>query len=830
MTDRPRSPRSGWWAERRSPLIAPRGRPFVRRGPLAARRSLPGSTSRIQSVGLQMAYAYRLLRAASRLGVPGSLPGPPELLPAGARVLAQGYLNRFSMPLLNDWLLPRWMREQSDPACPWFVPRSVTNIMVNQTRRNWTALGIPGAGHPIESLVDRWGLLTPVPGGPSLDWWVDVDGEEGNWMAASRQQKVLQTFQGSLPVVATSYEANGLRVSSEAWMLALPDADYAAMQVVLFNIADLPLKGTFAFVLRPYNSEGISPVYNIAFDGATLLADGSPGPFTWPQPERHTLSGLRSGDLFNAQAATQSQSSRLYDPHGFAHGALLYSFDIEPWEEAEFLAIVPVHTHHSTRPATLRPLFSVSIPPPSQDGTAHTPDPTFYSRAKAATTLEWRSLLGGGMKVDLPHRDLQASWDANRAHVLALHDGDTITPGPDLYHSFWFRDAAYMTNALSTSGHREAAAQLLRGFLRRQRRDGAFVSHLGEWDSTGQALWAIAQHIALYPDPSLLAEFRPAIERGAKWILATLERSPDGLMPPGVASEHFGPPDHYYWDSIWSLAGLQAAYSLPGGRKSYARTAARLRRTLGRAWAVDMAALGRESLVAAPGRGLDLGMIGTLVAWFPLRLIPPDSPLLEGTLSALEETLFYDGALFVNTGHSGWGTYLNMRIAGCRILQGSPKGWEAMQWLLRHASPTYNWPEAIHTRSLGGSAGDGHHGWASAEWLLLVRALLLREDDDRLTLTPALPREWLNTPGSLAVENAPTRFGPLSYKIMWEAGGATVDLELTSRWRTAPAQLTWRLPGVVTHAQADGRAITPSKSSLALPTNTRTVRVNLNTE
>ena len=38
----------------------------------------------------QMAQAYRLLRAASRLGVPGSLPAPPELLPAGARVLGAG--------------------------------------------------------------------------------------------------------------------------------------------------------------------------------------------------------------------------------------------------------------------------------------------------------------------------------------------------------------------------------------------------------------------------------------------------------------------------------------------------------------------------------------------------------------------------------------------------------------------------------------------------------------------------------------------------------------------------------------------------------------------
>jgi hypothetical protein len=796
-------------------------------------------------------------------------------LPAGARVLAQGYLNRFSMPMLGDWLLPKWMREQSDPACDWFVPRSVTNVMVNQTRRNWTALGIPGAGHPVESIVDRWGLLTPIPGGPSLDWWVRVDGVDGGWMAASEQQEVLQSLQGRLPVAVTSYEANGLRVSSEAWMLPLLDADWAAMQVVLFNIADVPLKGSFCFALRPYNPEGISPIYDISFDGTILLTDDLPGPYVWPQPERCSLSSLSDGDLFrrpttdHGRPTTKDEGrktkddwgeatglttdigerssvvgrrssvpvpSSISDPRGFAHATLEYSFEIEPWEEAEFLAFTPVHWHYPTRFRSARRLFmpvggpGVSAAVRSVGGGALQPGPQFYSHAKGATTLQWRSLLDNGMRVELPDRDLQASWEANQAHVLALHDGDIITPGPDLYHNFWFRDAAYMANALSASGYREAGTQLLRGFMRRQRRDGAFVSQLGEWDSTGQALWFAGQHLALHPDPDLLVEVSPAVERGARWILSTLARSPDGLMPPGISSEHFGPSDRYYWDSIWSLAGLRAAYELLEGHYSsagrYRQGAVRLRRTLARAWAADIASLGRQALVAAPGRDIDLGMIGTLVSWFPLRLMPSDSPLLEGTLSALEEALFYEGALFVNTGHSGWGTYLNMRLAGCRLLQGSPKGWEAMLWLLRHASPTYNWPEAIHTRSLGGSAGDGQHGWASAEWLLLVRALLFQEERRRLVLTPALPADWLTSAGYLSVENAPTRFGPISYHLEWD-GDRHLHLQLTPRWRSTPPEVVWRAPGAAASAQVDGSPASPSAGGLVLPAGARNADISL---
>ncbi|MDQ6693808.1 MAG: hypothetical protein M3014_05220 [Chloroflexota bacterium] len=743
------------------------------------------SRSRIRHLRPQMRQAMRLLRAASRLGVPGSIPAPPELLPMGARVLAQGYLNRFSMPMLNDWLLPGWMRAQSNPASSTFIPRSVINLMVNQTARNWTALGLPGYDHPVESLVDPSGMLTPTPGGPSLDWWVDIDGVEGR--LAATQSTVLQRMQGGLPVVVTAYEALGLRVTSESWVLGASDKDWAATQIVLFNIADMPLKGTFYIALRPYNPEGIAPIYRIDYTGVGLCADGSFDIVTWPEPDGWALSSLRSGDLFNNVEGRQERS--LYDPNGFAHGVLKYSFNIEPWEEAEFLAFVPIHTrrsHYEHMPLFTLPAMQVEHP-----------DPAFYSRAKAATTIEWRNILDSGMSVSLPHRDLQASWEVNRAHLLALHDGIEITPGPDLYHSFWLRDAAYMIHALSACGYRQAAAQLLTGVIARQRRDGAFVSHHGEWDGTGQTLWAISRHLALHPDEDLKSAWQPALQRGAAWLGRVLRRSSDGLMPPGLSSEHLGPPDRYYWDDLWSLAGLEATADLLGSGaegRTASRVASRLRRTLELSWKQDALRLGGHCIPAAPGRGIDLGTIGSLVAWFPLLLLSPDDPRLASTLEALKAATFYRDALFVNTGHSGWGTYLNMRLAGCYMMQGMDEGWRLMQRLLEWSSDTYNWPEAIHPISQGGSAGDGHHGWASAEWLLLVRAMLLRESGKRLLITPFLPGEWLQQAGEVSVEGAPTAFGPLSYTMRWDDGAESVRLRLEGKWRETPGEIIWRLP------------------------------------
>jgi hypothetical protein len=167
---------------------------------------------------------------------------------------------------------------------------------------------------------------------------------------------------------------------------------------------------------------------------------------------------------------------------------------------------------------------------------------------------------------------------------------------------------------------------------------------------------------------------------------------------------------------------------------------------------------------------------------------------------------------------------LNMRLAGCRLLQGSPKGWEAMLWLLRHASPTYNWPEAIHTRSLGGSAGDGQHGWASAEWLLLVRALLFQEERHRLVLTPALPQDWLESPGFLSVDKAPTRFGPLTYRVEWD-DAQTIRLEISPQWRSTPPEVVWHIPGTIRSATVDGISLKPTPGGLVLPRDATNVTI-----
>ena len=50
---------------------------------------------------------------------------------------------------------------------------------------------------------------------------------------------------------------------------------------------------------------------------------------------------------------------------------------------------------------------------------------------------------------------------------------------------------------------------------------------------------------------------------------------------------------------------------------------------------------------------------------------------------------------------------------------------------------------------------------------MLIRTMLLREDEESITLAPCIPHEWLRLAGEIKVDGAATRFGPISYTLNW---------------------------------------------------------------
>jgi len=146
--------------------------------------------------------------------------------------------------------------------------------------------------------------------------------------------------------------------------------------------------------------------------------------------------------------------------------------------------------------------------------------------------------------------------------------------------------------------------------------------------------------------------------------------------------------------------------------------------------------------------------------------------------------------------------------------------------LKRMAAPgAFAWGE-IEDGATGRWVGGEMPGLAaSAEFILAMRGMLIRDDGDFVELAPAVPPAWLKPGNQVEIKNAPTRHGPLSYAITARESGYVVNLALAP---PAPGGCRWRVPGKkrIGKLAVDGRAIdVPSDRIVVIPADARRVVV-----
>jgi hypothetical protein len=735
----------------------------------------------------------RHLSTFQRLGEHLEVELPNELLPVGARTVFRALRTRAAAQIGSDWVWPYWLERQLDPASVAFVPRGHLPFLTNLTHRNWTAVG--NLDSAWEAIVDPRGLVTPWFDGWSLDWWI---GAEDRWHVPARETAVRQRLVDAAPVVETALRipggdavqrVYGIRRSSQ------DGGDEGASELVMVEIENrskLPV--ALALAIRPYNPEGLSVIERISLhDGTTATVDGRVALLLPKPPSRYAASTFHDGDsaivVMNG-AATDSWTGSVRCVAGLAQASFIYPLA----HGATLRVALPLVPESRTRRRGL-----------TRRRVAKTPAFPSVVPSAAHVARGWAAQTRRGMQLDLPDPQLTEAVDANRRFMLLLLDGDEITPGPSTYHRFWFRDAAYMLAALDRYGFHDEVAQVVTAYPDRQRTDGFFFSQRQEWDANGAALWTLVNHWRLTRDRALVEAMVGPIAKGVHWIERKRhakrngKRQSDdrlrGLLPPGVSAEHLGPFDYFYWDNFWGVAGLRAGAELlraadqPDAAADAEQFASTMWADLERSLEHTAQRLGTAAIPAGPRRRIDPGVIGSLVACWPLDLLLADDPRIAATTEIIRERFSQaDGrAFFQGISHTGLGTYLTMQLAAVELAAGDPRCLERLAWMMEVATPTWTWPEAVHPRLAGGCMGDGHHGWAAADFLSFVRDLVVRETGDGLAVASAVPDAWLGQ--GWEVHDAPTAWGTMSYAVRWHGERPALLWELRAHG-DGPVRLT----------------------------------------
>jgi hypothetical protein len=435
------------------------------------------------------------------------------------------------------------------------------------------------------------------------------------------------------------------------------------------------------------------------------------------------------------------------------------------------------------------------------------------SEQRFSASATWPRVLSDVAALRVPDERFQYLYDA-AVRTLVLLSADEVVPGPYTYRRFWFRDACLMMNALISIGLAERARRGLLRFPDRQLRNGYFRSQEGEWDSNGQVLWIVDRYESLTGQP--LETLRDSLLKAAEWIDDKRTSEPgdalhQGLLPAGFSAEHLGPNDHYYWDDFWAEAGLLAAERIfaRAGREVTAsrmrELADDMRRSIERSLERIPASRSQGGIPASPYRRMDAGAIGSLVADYPLQLFKPGDPRIMATIEAVLRSHIHKGGFFQDVIHSGMNAYLTLDIAQTLLRAGDVRYLDLMQTVAELASPTGQWPEAIHPHTLGGCMGDGQHGWAAAEWVMMIRNCFVREESDRLVVGSGLFAEWFELDDELLFGPTLTPWGPVTVRIATPRSQPTLMVD--GKWRVAPPRIDVAVPGFV--AKSDVHCAAP---------------------
>ena len=438
-----------------------------------------------------------------------------------------------------------------------------------------------------------------------------------------------------------------------------------------------------------------------------------------------------------------------------------------------------------------------------------------------ATVAYWRSLYARAIQIEVPEPKVADTFYASLANVAiprypASSGGWVQAVNKLQYNAFWLRDASFIVDAFDLAGLHDLAAQDLAFFPSWQQPDGLFISRPSQYDGFGEALWAIGEHAVRTGDREFAQRMLGPVELALAWFEADRGSEPWGLMPASTPGDNELTTGHITGDNLLAADGIEAAI---GMAKLVGRA------DLASRWQSDldgfMADL-RSRLEAAEAKtggwippaledngGQDWG---NLWAAYPGQVLSPDDAAMTATLRHVLAH-FRDG---IATYYSGAALhdYLGFRVFETELLRGQ-------QLDVVHGL----YSELAHTTSTNGGWEVGilphgarvlnddvaPHGWFAAEYVALLRNMLVRENGPELVLMGAVSPSWLRPGRTIAVANADTSLGRVGYTLHGTAGGAV----LTWHASVAPGtRLVWPVPSAVSAVRA--RGLSAERSTIVL--------------
>jgi hypothetical protein len=461
---------------------------------------------------------------------------------------------------------------------------------------------------------------------------------------------------------------------------------------------------------------------------------------------------------------------------------------------------------------------------------------------RAAFESHWNTALAPAMQIETPDPLLNDIIRSSQVRCLIAArneaDGQRVAAwAAAMSYGPLESEAHSVIRGMTFFGHEDFSRRSLDFFIHRYNTNGFLTTGYTTF-GTAWHLWTVGEHYQLHHDPAWLRAAAPELARVGEWIVRQTDkttqpgdegRPESGLMPPGVIADwnafayHFAN-NAYYYAALRELGAMLSEIQDPRGAV-FTERARQLRENTLRAYHWTQA---RSPAVAlrngswTPHHPSQVHSPGALGDFFPgqdvgrswcydveigaHQLVPTgvmeaNSREVERMLEHMEDVQFLADGWFDYPATMNQADWFNLggfskvqpyytRNAEIYAMRDEVKPF--LRSYFNSLAALLN-PEVLTMWEHFNHSGAWDKTHETGYFLHQTRAMLVQERGDELWLAPLITNNWLADGMSVAVTNAPTRFGRVGYRLTSHARDGVIEARIELPARSAPKAIVLRL-------------------------------------
>ncbi|MHA1248054.1 MAG: hypothetical protein ACTSPE_12060 [Candidatus Thorarchaeota archaeon] len=695
-----------------------------------------------------------------------------------------GHLNKWFLDNTEPWMRPQWMLRGNISK--------TGDLLCNSTKCGWSVIG--GAGGRGYGIADHAGLLTAGPCCGSLDFWLLENNNIAFPALLSGDETQLTLESADDQVYVWSRSVGSVEFTRFVYHHSVDGREALVNEIFVNNKSLEDASIVFFAALRPISVFGIEPVFEMRYDDARkqLYANGYIAVKCDHQPDLLVMTTANNPHTLSMVTDSENRHDHEFKTaSGLCTAILRYSVKLRPARSKTFFFIQPLGVasvdHGVYQPSLDARFVSVERWFEFMDETVNGrfPDP-FLDRlgtmAKAVVAAQAQDAI-------LDDKLCLTPTEKGRLVRALLEIG-----GWDIV----LRIAENVSKALRDGpvNNTSSILPVLWGLLEMQTFDikNDVMQHLRP---VIEEAWYLLRDRLIaetatdpQPDmePVLVPDTDPPTPSGGDSVESVT--SPSSKEDSGRGDEHGNVDIMSVVDFLWLLATTRTTIQALD-RLGEKNGALELRDLLDR-YEQRVGVETREAMSRLGGLQCDgieslVRMIDTGTLLGP-DLVPPH--VLSECVQMAKRTLAKRG-IPKNPDRPGVNLiYMVLRLAHAQAMMNDGDSVEyALETIRKYVCTNGMIPDEIaDTNQTPIQAASAIR--SATDFILMLRAALIREENENLVITPAVPDEWFVAKRDLLLSKAPTRFGHVSVEMGLSANQHQIEIKMPR----LPAELEIHVP------------------------------------